>query len=59
MTSESAQGKALGKSLRETIDSANLVLKEIREGRGWPAGSSGTRTSRTRSTARSAPPWPP
>jgi len=34
MTSESAQGKALGKSLRETIDSANLVLKEIREGKG-------------------------
>ncbi|HUM03260.1 MAG TPA: MlaD family protein [Thermoanaerobaculia bacterium] len=34
LTSESEQGKALGKSLRETVDSANLVLKEIREGKG-------------------------
>jgi phospholipid/cholesterol/gamma-HCH transport system substrate-binding protein len=34
MTSPSAEGKALSRSLRETIDSANLVLKEIREGKG-------------------------
>ncbi len=30
----SAEGKALSRSLRDTIDSANLVLKEIREGKG-------------------------
>ncbi len=34
MTSPSAEGKALSSSLRETIDSANLLLKEIREGKG-------------------------
>ena len=34
MTSPSAEGKALSRSLRETIDSANLVLREIREGKG-------------------------
>jgi phospholipid/cholesterol/gamma-HCH transport system substrate-binding protein len=34
MTSDSAHGKALSRSLRETIDSANLVLTEIRGGKG-------------------------
>jgi phospholipid/cholesterol/gamma-HCH transport system substrate-binding protein len=34
VTAPGPEGKALGKSLRETIESANLVLKEIREGKG-------------------------
>jgi len=34
ITSPGAEGKALSRSLRETIESANLVLKEIREGKG-------------------------
>ncbi len=34
MTSPGAEGKALSKSLRETIDSANLVLTEVRAGKG-------------------------
>jgi phospholipid/cholesterol/gamma-HCH transport system substrate-binding protein len=34
MTSPSAEGKALSRSLRETIDSANLLLTRIREGKG-------------------------
>ena len=34
VTSPGPEGKALGKSLRETVESANLLLKEIREGKG-------------------------
>jgi phospholipid/cholesterol/gamma-HCH transport system substrate-binding protein len=34
ITSPGAEGKALSRSLRETIDSANLLLKEIRGGKG-------------------------
>lgn len=34
MTSPGAEGKALSRSLRDTIDSANLVLTEIRDGKG-------------------------
>ncbi len=34
VTAPGPEGKALGKSLRETIESANLVLKEVREGKG-------------------------
>jgi phospholipid/cholesterol/gamma-HCH transport system substrate-binding protein len=34
MTSPGAEGKALSRSLRETVDSAGLLLKEIREGKG-------------------------
>jgi len=34
MTSAGAEGKALSRSLRETIESADLLLKEVREGKG-------------------------
>ncbi|MFI5181153.1 MAG: MlaD family protein [Thermoanaerobaculia bacterium] len=34
MTMPGAEGQALGKSLRETVESANQLLKAIREGKG-------------------------
>lgn len=34
VTAPGPEGKALGKSLRESIESANLLLKEIRDGKG-------------------------